>query len=42
MKARVSAFVRGARVVSERSLGDGSYEVEVEIDTDPLLRMFPD
>ncbi len=42
MKARVSAFVRGARVVSERSLGDGSYEVEVEIDMDPLMRIFPD
>lgn len=42
MKARVSAFVRGARVVSERPLGDGSYEVEVEIETEPLLRFFPD
>lgn len=42
MKARVSAFVRGARVVSERALGDGSYEVEVEIEMAPLMRMFPD
>lgn len=42
MKARVSAFVRGARVVSERALGDGSYEVEVELELDPLMRMFPD
>ncbi|MBA4374225.1 MAG: hypothetical protein C0402_15345 [Thermodesulfovibrio sp.] len=42
MKARVSAFVRGARVVSERPLGDGSYEVEVEIEMDPLMRIFPD
>ncbi|MBI5848438.1 MAG: LPP20 family lipoprotein [Nitrospirae bacterium] len=37
MKARVSAFVRGARVVAERSLGDGSYEVEVELELDPLM-----
>lgn len=42
MKARVNAFVRGARVVSERSIGDGSYEVEVEIELDPIMRMFPD
>ncbi len=42
MKARVNAFVRGARVVSERALGDGSYEVEVEIDVEPLQKIFPD
>jgi len=42
MKARVSAFVRGARVVSERPLGDGSYEVEVELEMAPLINMFPD
>jgi len=42
IKARVSAFIRGARVVSERSLGDGSYEVEVELDMDQLVRIFPD
>ncbi|MBI5633744.1 MAG: LPP20 family lipoprotein [Nitrospirae bacterium] len=42
MKARVSAFVRGARVVSERSLGDGSYEVEVELELEPLMGIFPD
>ena len=40
MKARVNAFVQGARVVSERALGDGSYEVEVEVELAPLLRMF--
>jgi len=42
MKARVNAFVRGARVVSERSMGDGSYEVEIELELDPLRRIFPD
>lgn len=42
MKARVNAFVRGARVVSERALGDGSYEVEVELELAPLMRIFPD
>jgi len=42
MKARVNAFIQGARVVSERALGDGSYEVEVEIDMGPLMRIFPD
>lgn len=36
MKARVNAFIRGARVISERAIGDGSYEVEVELD--PLVR----
>ncbi len=40
MKARVNAFVQGARVVSERALGDGSYEVEVEVELAPLMRMF--
>ncbi len=40
MRARVNAFVQGARVVSERALGDGSYEVEVEIEMEPLRRMF--
>ncbi len=42
MKAKVNAFVRGARVVSERSLGDGSYEVEVELELAPFMRIFPD
>ncbi len=39
MRARVNAFIQGARVVSERALGDGSYEVEVEIEIEPLRRM---
>ncbi len=42
MKARVNAFIQGARVVSERALGDGSYEVVVELELDPLMRIFPD
>lgn len=42
IKARVNAFIRGARVVSERPVGDGSYEVEVEIELEPLMRIFPD
>lgn len=40
MRARVHVFIQGSRVVSERPLGDGSYEVEVEIDTDPIIKMF--
>ncbi len=42
IKARVGAFVRGARVISERSLGDGSYETEVEIEMDHFFGIFPD
>jgi len=40
MRARVNAFIQGARVVSERALGDGSYEAEVEIEIEPLRGMF--
>ncbi len=36
MRARVRAFIQGARVVSERQLSDGSYESIVEIELDPL------
>jgi len=36
MRARVNTFIQGARVVSGRPLGDGSYEVEVEIGVEPL------
>ena len=39
IRARVHAFIQGARVVSERPVGDGSYEVEVEIELEPLKRM---
>lgn len=40
MRARVNTFVQGARVVSERQMPDGSYEVEVEADMEPLRRIF--
>lgn len=40
MRARVSAFIQGARVVSEKQLPDGSYEVEVEIDSAPIISIF--
>jgi hypothetical protein len=40
MKARLSTFMQGARVVSERQMPDGSYEVEVEIEMEPLRRIF--
>lgn len=39
MRARVSAFIQGARVVSEKQLADGSYEVEVEIELEPLRKI---
>jgi len=40
MKARLSTFMQGARVVSEQQMPDGSYEVEVEIEMEPLRRIF--
>jgi hypothetical protein len=40
MRARVNTFIQGARVVSERQMPDGSYEVEVEADMEPLRRIF--
>lgn len=40
MRARVNTFIQGARVVSERQMPDGSYEAEVEIDVEPLRRIF--
>jgi hypothetical protein len=39
IRARVFSYIQGARVVSEYQLADGSYEVEVEIDMDPLRRI---
>ncbi len=36
IRARVSTYIQGARVVSERRMPDGSYESVVEIDTAPL------
>jgi hypothetical protein len=40
MRARVSTFIQGARVVSEKNMHDGSYEVVVEIEVEPLRRIF--
>jgi hypothetical protein len=39
IRSRVSSYIRGARVISEYQLADGSYEVEVEIDLEPLRRI---
>jgi hypothetical protein len=36
MRSRVSTFIQGARVVSEQKMPDGSYQVEVELDIEPL------
>ncbi len=35
-RSRVSTFIQGARVVSEQQMPDGSYQVEVELDIEPL------
>ena len=40
MRARLNTFIQGARVVSERQMPDGSYEVEVEAEMEPLKRIF--
>jgi hypothetical protein len=40
MRARATAYIQGAQVLSERQLPDGSYEVEVGVDTDGLRRVF--
>jgi len=40
MRARLNTFIQGARVVSERQMPDGSYEVEVEAEMEPLRRIF--
>lgn len=40
MRAMLNTFIQGARVVSERQMPDGSYEVEVETDMEPLRRIF--
>jgi hypothetical protein len=36
IRSRVFSYVQGARVVSEQQQPDGSFQVEVEIDTEPL------
>ncbi len=40
MRARLNTFIQGARVVSERQMPDGSYEVEVEADLETLRGIF--
>jgi len=40
IRARVSTFIQGATVVSEKKMPDGSYEVEVEAALDPLRTIF--
>jgi len=40
IKARVNTFIQGARVVSERQMPDGSDEVDVEAELEPLKRLF--
>ncbi|MEW6417301.1 MAG: LPP20 family lipoprotein [Nitrospirota bacterium] len=35
-RSRVNTFIQGARVVSEQQMPDGSYQVEVELDIEPL------
>lgn len=39
IRARVNTFIQGARVVSERKMPDGSYEVEAEVELEPLRRI---
>ena len=36
IKSKVNSFIQGARVISEEQMPDGSYQVEVELDTEPL------
>jgi serine/threonine protein kinase len=38
IKTSVNAFIQGARVVSEKRLSNGSYEVEVELDPESLKK----
>lgn len=40
MRARLNTFIQGARVISERQLPDGSFEVEVEVEMEPLRNIF--
>ena len=40
MRAKVNTYLQGARVVSERQMPDGSYEVEVEVEMEPIRRIF--
>jgi hypothetical protein len=38
VRTSVNAFIQGAKIVSERRMGNGSYEVEVELDAETLRR----
>lgn len=40
IRAKVHTFVQGARVLYEKKMPDGSYEAEVEIDLEPLRKIF--
>lgn len=40
IRAKVHTFVQGARVLYEKKMPDGSYEAEVEIDMEPLIKIF--
>ena len=40
LRSRVQTFIQGARVVSEQQLPDGTYQVEIEIDANPVRAMF--
>lgn len=40
LRAKVHTFIQGARVLYEKKMPDGSYEAEVEIDIEPLRKIF--
>ncbi len=40
IRTRVRAFIQSARIVSEASLPDGAYQVEVEMELEPLRQFF--
>jgi hypothetical protein len=40
IRGRVNTFIQGARVVSERQMPDGSYEVEIEVELTQLRTIF--
>ncbi|PTN38675.1 LPP20 family lipoprotein [Desulfonatronum sp. SC1] len=40
VRTRVRAFVQNARIVSEQPMADGGYQVEVEMELEPLRQFF--
>lgn len=40
VRTRVRAFIQSARIVSEQPLSDGAYQVEVEMELEPLRQFF--